>query len=89
MDKYHEGDICVVIQNEAQNEVARTHSYSKVGYFNPVWTPKLVQMTEQIQKFYSQHSPLVDHAVTLQTKLVTIRDNFSREQLLIHLQGDF
>ena len=79
----------MVIDSKAESETKRTYSCSKIGYFNPIWTNQLVQMTEQIQKHYAELSPHVQYAVTLQTKLVTKRDNFQREQLLIHLQGDF
>lgn len=79
----------MVIGDEAENETRRTFSCSKAGYFNPIWANQLVQLTEQIQKHYAQLSPHVQYAVTLQTKLVTRHDKFQREQLLIHLQGDF
>ena len=89
MDKYHEEIICVVIQTQPKEEAIRTYSYSKAGYFNPLWTPQLVRLTDQIRSHYAQYSDYVQYAVTLQTKLVTRRDNFRKEQLLIHLQGDF
>ena len=79
----------MLIQPEPKEEATRTYSYSKAGYFNPLWTPQLARLTDQIQSHYARYSDYVQYAVTLQTKLVTRRDNFRKEQLLIHLQGDF
>ena len=48
-----------------------------------------MKMIESVFDFYLEHSPAVQYAVTLQTKLVINRDQHLGEQQMISLSSDF
>ena len=96
-DKYQEGDNCVDIDQKikrAKREAIRnkerpTHYFSKIGYFNPIWTDGHKFLVDEIQNHYNLFSEHVQYAITLQTRLITKRDKFRSEQQIITLQEDF
>ena len=50
---------------------------------------KTMKMIDGIFDFYLEHSPAVQYAVTLQTKLVINRDQYIGEQQMISISSDF